>query len=46
MKKIVKNYIEKLYKGVFFSDYTIDEVNERNPLKIKNDLKMQGFRFF
>lgn len=46
MKKITKTYVEKIYRGLLFSESSIKEVTERNPMQIENDGKMQGFRFY
>ena len=46
MEKIKKNYVEKIYCGFIFSESIVSEVENRNPLAIKNDEMMQGFRFF
>ena len=46
MEKVKKSYVEKIYRGVLFSESSISEVEERDPMKIENDGKMQGFRFY
>lgn len=46
MEKVKKSYVEKIYRGIFFSESSISEVEERNPMKVKNDGSMQGFRFY
>lgn len=46
MEKITKTYVEKIYRGILFSESSIQEVTERDPMKIENDGKMQGFRFY
>ena len=46
MKKIKKSFVEKIYKGLIFNDTLVDEVQKRDPMLIKNDGKMVGFRFF
>lgn len=46
MKIISKSYVEKIYRGILFSEASISEVEERDPMKIENDGKMQGFRFY
>lgn len=46
MEKVVKSYVEKIYSGIFVSESSIEEVLERDSMKIKNDGKMQGFRFY
>ena len=45
MEKVKKSYVEKIYRGVLFSESSISEVEERDPMKIENDGNMQGFRF-
>ena len=45
MEKITKTYVEKLYKGLLFSESLIEEVEDRNPINIENDGKILGFRF-
>ena len=46
MEKVTKSYVEKIYRGILFSEPSITEVEERDPMKIENDGKMQGFRFY
>ena len=46
MEKITKTYVEKIYRGLLFSESSIKEVAERNPMQVENDGKMQGFRFY
>lgn len=46
MEKIKKSYIEKIYRGLLFSESSIAEVEDRDPMKVVNDGKMQGFRFY
>ena len=46
MEKVKKSYVEKIYRGVLFSESSISEVEERDPMKVENDGKMQGFRFY
>ena len=46
MEKITKTYVEKIYRSLLFSESSIKEVTERNPMQIENDGKMQGFRFY
>lgn len=46
MKKIKRSYVEKIYRGLLFSDSAVSEVTERDPMKIENDGLMQGFRFY
>ncbi len=50
MEKITKTYVEKLYgkisKGSFVGESLVNEVEKRNPMEIKNDDKIQGFRYF
>lgn len=46
MEIVIKHYVEKIYKGMFFNETKIKEMKERDPLKIENDGKMQGFRFY
>lgn len=46
MKKTTKSYVEKIYRGLLFSEPTVSEVEERDPMKVKNDGEMQGFRFY
>lgn len=46
MEKVKKSYVEKIYRGVLFSESSISEVEERDPMKIENDGEMQGFRFY
>ena len=46
MKKVRKTYVKKLYPGLIFSDFKTEEVTSRDPLKIDNDGRMQGFCFF
>lgn len=40
MEKITKTYVEKIYRGLLFSESSIKEVTERNPMQIENDGKM------
>ena len=37
MEKITKTYVEKIYRGILFSESSIQEVTERDPMKIEND---------
>lgn len=46
MEKVTKSYVEKSYRGLLFSEPSIAEVDERDPMKVENDCTMQGFRFF
>lgn len=46
MEKVTKSYVEKIYRGLLFSNPSVEEVEERDPKKIKNDGSMQGFRFY
>lgn len=46
MEKVTKSYVEKIYRGLLFSDSSVTEVTERDPMKIVNDGQMQGFRFY
>lgn len=46
MEKVKKSYVEKIYRGAIFSEPSISEIDKRDPMKIENDGKMQGFRFF
>ena len=46
MKIIKKSFIEKIYKGMQFNEYVINEVRDRNPLKVENDFNIQCFRFY
>ena len=46
MEKVTKSYVEKIYRGLLFSDSSVAEVTERDPMKVKNDGQMQGFRFY
>lgn len=46
MEKVKKSYVEKIYRGVLFSESSSSEVEERDPMKIENDGEMQGFRFY
>ena len=46
MEKVTKSYVEKIYRGLLFSEPSVKEVTERDPMKIQNDGSMQGFRFY
>lgn len=46
MKKVTKSYVEKIYRGLLVSESSVAEVEERDPMKVANDGKMQGFRFY
>lgn len=46
MEKVTKSYVEKIYRGILFSESSILEVEERDPMQVANDGKMQGFRFY
>lgn len=46
MEKVTKSYVEKIYRGLLFSEPSTTEVAERDPMKIENDGSMQGFRFY
>lgn len=46
MEKVTKSYVEKIYRGLLFSEPSTEEVTERDPMKVKNDGSMQGFRFY
>ena len=46
MEKIKKSYVEKIYRGLLFSESVIDEVESRDPLLVEDDGSMQGFRFY
>lgn len=46
-KKIKKRYIEKFYPRILSTEVTVvAEVEDRSPMKVENDGKMHGFRFF
>ena len=36
MKKVTKSYVEKIYRGLLFSEPSITEVEERDPMKVEN----------
>ncbi len=46
MEKVTKSYVQKIYRGLFFSEPSTEEVTERDPMIVKNDGKMHGFRFY
>ena len=46
MEKIIKHYIEKCYYGEPNNEIVIEEVEEKDPFKVKNDRSMLGFRFY
>lgn len=46
MEKVTKSYVEKIYRGLLFSESSVAEVTERDPMQVKNDGQMQGFRFY
>lgn len=46
MKKVTKSYVEKIYRGILFSEPSVEEVTERDPMQVENDGQMQGFRFY
>ena len=46
MEKVTKSYVEKIYRGILFSQPSISEVEERDPMQVANDGKMEGFRFY
>lgn len=46
MEKVTKSYVVKIYKGILFSEPSVAEVTERDPMQIKNDGQMQGFSFY
>lgn len=46
MEKVTKSYVEKIYRGILFSEPSIAEVEERDTMQVANDGKMQGFRFY
>ena len=46
MEKVTKSYVEKIYRGILFSEPSVEEVTERDPMKVENDGSMQGFRFY
>ena len=48
MKKIVKSYIEKMYRydGTLYSTVTTEEVKEKDPMRVIRNDYMEGFRFF
>ena len=46
MEKVTETYVEKIYWGILYSESLIEKVTDRDPMKIKNDGKMQGFRFY
>lgn len=46
MEKVTKSYVEKIYRGILFSESSISEVEERDPMQVANDGKMEGFRFY
>lgn len=46
MEKVKKSYVEKIYRGLLFSEPSVAEVTERDPMQVKNDGQMQGFRFY
>ena len=41
MKKVTKSYVEKIYRGLLFSEPSITEVEERDPMKVENDGKIK-----
>lgn len=46
MEKVTKSYVEKIYRGILFSEPSVEEVTERDPMQVENDGQMQGFRFY
>ncbi len=46
MEKVTKSYVEKIYRSLLFSESSVAEVTERDPMQVKNDGQMQGFRFY
>lgn len=46
MEKVTKSYVEKIYRGILFSESSVSEVTERDPMQVINDGTMQGFRFY
>lgn len=46
MEKVTKSYVEKIYRGILFSESSVSEVTERDPMQVVNDGTMQGFRFY
>ena len=46
MEKITKTYVQKIYQNIIVDDVFVSEVEDRNPLKIKTNGSMIGFRFF
>lgn len=46
MEKIKKSYIERLNDGLVFNNSSVIETENRDPLQIINDGRIQCFRFF
>lgn len=46
MQKEIKSYVEKIYSGKFSNNCVTEEVEERDPMRIINDGKIKGFRFY
>lgn len=46
MEKTIKTYVQKIYKNVIVDDIFVSEVEDRDPLEIKTNGSMIGFRFF
>lgn len=46
MEKITKTYVQKIYQNIIVDDVFVSEVEDRDPLKIKTNGSMIGFRFF
>lgn len=38
MEKVTKSYVEKIYRGILFSEPSISEVEERDPMQVANAL--------
>ena len=45
MEKVTKSYVEKIYRGILFSEPSISEVEERDPMQVANDGKCKDSVF-
>lgn len=46
MKRITRSFVEKFYRDADVCERVVEEVEERNPMKIKNEKALERFRFY
>ena len=46
MEEVTRSFVQKIYEGFVLSSSISEEVSIKDPMKIKIDKMMQGFRFY